>query len=314
VKNIYIRLAAVLGMVLSAAAQGRPQTLEISVRKVYVQNKSGEPLSRYSAELYDTVHRKFGTAELGFDGAFEFERVPLGDYTVVVKDSHGESVHQEFVSAKADQRASIRLPKREAPQHPEGPVSVDELRHPPAKKAMQAATAGQKFAQAGQFDRAALQFQKAIDISAEFAFAYSGLAASHLRTGNFREAASEASRAMELSQPNPVDLGNLALAQFRLGQIAESTATARQRLAIAPDNPKVHWLLGLLLARDKRTLAEVAPRLERAAQELPEARPNWETVRRALAEGSRANRWAQVGLALGVSSRKVSGESSGGLG
>ncbi|MGO9227829.1 MAG: tetratricopeptide repeat protein [Bryobacteraceae bacterium] len=288
-KNICILLAAVLGMVISATPEDRPQRMELSVWKIYVQNDSGEPLSRYSAELYDSVRRKFGTAELGFDGAFEFERVPTGDYTVVVKDSHGVSVHQEFVSAKPDERASIRLPKREAPPQPEGPVSVAELRHPPPRKAVTAVLAGQKLEQAGQFDQAARQFQKAIDISAEFALAYSDLAASHLRTGNFREAASEASRAIELSRPNPVDLANLALAQDRLGQIAESTATARQWLGIAPDDPKAHWLLGLLLARDKRTLAEAAPHLERAAQELPEARPNWEALRRLMAEQARAN-------------------------
>jgi tetratricopeptide (TPR) repeat protein len=288
VKNICILLAAMLGMAVGAAAQGRNLVLEISVWKIYVQNDSGELLSRYSAELYDSVRRKFGTAELGFDGAFEFERVPVGDYTVVVKDSHGETVHQEFVSAKPDQRASIRLPKREVPQHPEGPVSVAELSHPPAKKAIKAAAAGQKLAQAGQFDQAALEFQQAIDISPEFAFAYSGLAASHLHTANFREAASEAKRAIELSQPNPVDLGNLALAQHRLGQFAESTATARQWLALAPDNPKAHWILGLLLARDRRTLAEAAQHLERAAKELPAARDNWQAVRRALAEQAKA--------------------------
>ena len=287
-KNVCILLAATLGMAVSAAAQRRPLVEEISVWKIYVQNDSGELLSRYSAELYDGVHRKFGTAELGFDGAFEFERVPVGDYTIVVVDSHGEAVHQEFVSAKPDQRASIRLPKREAPEHPEGPVSVTELRHPPAKKAMKAAMAAQKLAQAGQFDRAALEFQNAIDTSPEYAFAYSGLAASHLHTGNFREAATEAKRAIELSQPNPVDLGNLALAQHRLGQFAESTATARQWLALEPDNPKAHWILGLLLARDRRTLAEAAQHLERAAKELPAARENWETVRRALTEQAKA--------------------------
>jgi len=288
VKNICILFAAMLGTAVGAAAQGRPLVVEISVWKIYVQNDSGELLSRYSAELYDGVRRKFGTAELGFDGAFEFERVPPGDYTIVVKDSRGESVHQEFVSAKPDQRASIRLPKREVPQHPEGPVSVAELRHPPAKKAIKAAMAGQKLAQAGQFDRAALEFRKAIDISPDYAFAISGLAASHLHTGNFREAASEAKRAIELSQPNPVDLGNLALAQHRLGQIAESTATARQWLALAPDNPKAHWILGLLLARDRRTLAEAAQHLERAAKELPAARENWEAARRALAVQAKA--------------------------
>jgi Flp pilus assembly protein TadD len=95
---------------------------------------------------------------------------------------------------------------------------------------------------------------------------------------------------MELSQPNPADLCNLALTEFQLGRIAETTATVRRWLAMTPENAKAHWVLGLLLARDRRTLAEAAPHLERAAEEVPAARPHWEAVRNALAAGQQASR------------------------
>jgi len=294
--NSYIRIAAVLGMVISAAPPARPQTPEISVWKIDVQSAPGESLSRYSAEIFDRLHQKTASADIGFDNTFEFHQVPSGEYLLVVRDARGEAVHQEFVSARASQqRASIVLPKKDGAQPPAGPVSVAELRHPPSRKARQAATAARRFGQAREFEKAAQQFRKAIDISPDYALAYSGLAASHLRTGNYREAASDASRAMELSQPNPADLCNLAEAQFQSGQIVEATATARHWLAMAPENPKADWILGLLLARDRRTLAEAGLHLERAAQEVPAARPHWEAVRRLLATSAAEAAAAPVG-------------------
>jgi len=283
VKNSLIPLAAVLGMVVVTTPPARPQTPEIPVWKIGVQSGSGESLSHYSAEIYDRLDQKMASADVGFDNTFEFRQVPCGQYLLVVHDSNGEAVHQEFVSANSDQPVTIQLPKKEPAKPPAGPVSGAELRQPPARKAVQAVLAARKFGQSGEFEKAAQQFRKAIDIAPDYALAYSGLAASHLRTGNYREAAGEAGRAMELSQPNPADLCNLTMAQFQLGRIVEATATARRWLAMTPENPKAHWVLGLLLARDRRTLAEAAPHLERAAQEVPEARPHWEAVRNALA-------------------------------
>jgi tetratricopeptide (TPR) repeat protein len=283
VKHSYARFAAVLGMIVSAAPAARPQTPELSVWKIDVQSAAGESLSRYTAEIYDRLHQRTDSANIGLDNSFEFRQVPCGEYLLVVRDARGEAVHQEFVSAGGSQRASIQLPKKKAAQPPAGPVSVMELRHPPARKAVQAAFAAQKLGQGGDFEKAALQFQKAIRISPDYALAYSGLAASHLRTRNYQEAAREASRAMELSQPNPVDLCNLSQAQFHLGQFAEATATARRWLAMTPGNPRADWMLGLLLAQNRLTLAEASLHLERAAREVPAARPHWEAVRRGLA-------------------------------
>jgi tetratricopeptide (TPR) repeat protein len=280
----YARFAAVLGMVIVTAPAARPQTSEIPVFRIVLQSQSGESVSRYSAVIYDRFDQKTASADVGFDNTLEFRQVPCGQYLLVVHDASGVAVHQEFVSASAaEQPVTIQLSKKEVSRPAAGPVSVAELRDPPSQKAVQAALVGQKFARAGEFDKAAQQFQKAIDISPHYALAYSGLAASHLRTGNYREAASEASRAMELSQPDAADLCNLSQAQFRLGQIAEATTTARRWLDIEPENAKAHWVLGLLLSRDRRTLAEAAQHLERAAQEVREARPHWEAVRNALA-------------------------------
>jgi len=58
VKNSVIPLAAVLGMVISAAPSAWPQTPQISVWKIDVRSESGESLSHYSAEIYGQLHQR----------------------------------------------------------------------------------------------------------------------------------------------------------------------------------------------------------------------------------------------------------------
>ena len=284
-KNSLIRFATALGVLVSAATPARPQAGDISVWRVAVESEPGQSLSHYSADLYGHLNQKAASAELGFDNTFEFRNIPNGDYLLILRDANGAAVSREFVSASNSQPAvTIRAPKQEARQVPAGKVSVAELRHPPARKAYRAAMLGLKYARAGAFPEATRQFQKAIANSPDYALAYSGLAASHLRTGDYREAAVEARRAMDLAQPNPADLSTLAIAQFALGQTSNAAETAKRWLATEPENPRAHWVLGLLLARDRRTLAEAGRHLERAAQNIPAARPQWENVRQALGE------------------------------
>lgn len=283
----YIRLAMALGMVVSAAAPAQPQTPELPSWRVDVQREQGAPPVGYSGELYDRLQRKTASADLGIGNAFEFREVPYGNYLLVVRDARGEAVHREFVSASASgQPVTIRLTGKEQSRPTAGTVSVAELLHPPAPRAIQAALRGVRFANAGQNEKAAEQFRKAIDISPGYAGAYSGLAASNLRMRNYREAAEEASHAMEISREDPADLCNLALAQSQLKRIGEATATARRWLAIEPENPKAHFVLGLLLTADRRTLGEAAQHLERAAKDMPEAREKWATVRDALSQSA----------------------------
>lgn len=286
-RNSYIRLAMALGMVVTAAAPAQPQTSELSYWTVDVQREQGASPGGYSGELYNRLQQITASADLGIGDAFEFRQVPYGEYLLVVRDAHGEAVHREFVSATASgQPVTIRLPKKEQSRPIAGTVSVAELLHPPAPKAIQSALRGLHFSNAGQYEKAAEQFRKAIDISPGYAAAHSGMAASNLRMHNYREAAEEASHAMEISREDPADLCNLALAQSQLKQIAEATATARRWLAIEPQNPKAHLVLGLLLTADRRTLGEAAPHLERAAKDLPAARERWVAVRGALSQSA----------------------------
>lgn len=286
-RNSYIRLAIALGMVLTAAAPAQPQTSELTSWTVDVQRGHEASPNGYSGELYNRLQQKTASAELGIGNAFEFRQVPCGEYLLVVRDAHGEAVHQEFVSASpSGQPVTIRLPNQEQPRPTAGTVSVAELLHPPARKAIQAALRGVHFTDAGQYEKAAEQFRKAIDISPGYAAAYSGLAASNLRMHNYREAAEEASHAMEISRDDPADLCNLSLAQSQLKRIADATATARRWLAMEPENPKAHLVLGLLLTANRRTYGEAAQHLERAAKDLPEARERWAAVRDALAQSA----------------------------
>jgi tetratricopeptide (TPR) repeat protein len=159
------------------------------------------------------------------------------------------------------------------------------LKHPPARKAFSAFVAAQRFSEAGQFAKAAGELEKAVQISPEYAEAYTNLAAQHARIGRYQDAVNDAKRAMELTRPNAVDLCNMAFALDRLHQYPEAIDSARTAVRLEPGNDKAHYLLGVLLMRDWRTLQEGITHLQRAVPSVPAAQANIDLAKKLLAKG-----------------------------
>ena len=124
--------------------------------------------------------------------------------------------------------------------------------HPPAKKAMQAFVEAQKLSEAHRFADAAKQLERAIGISPDFAGAYSNLCAQYIRMGRYEEGSSAIARAIQIGQANVVDLANLAYAQFALGKYGEALASARAAVQSDPTNASAQYILGFVLAKDRR--------------------------------------------------------------
>lgn len=244
-------------------------------------------LQGYFVELYDVLNRRGVDHEyVHTDGSFAFRNVPYGDYEVRVTNPRGEVVQQQFIAVKGTMPpVELRLPHEEIQRPPSGPVSLTQLKHPPARKAFSALVAAQRFSEAGQYARAAGELERAIRISPEYAEAYTNLAAQHVRIGRYEDAVSDAGRAMELTRPNAVDLCNMAFALSRLGRYREAIDSARTAVYLEPGNGKAHYLLGTLLARDWRTLQEGMAHLERAVESVPAAQANLDLAKKALAKG-----------------------------
>ena len=214
------------------------------------------------------------------DGSFQLRDIRTGEYTLRVTTLRGEPVHQELVTVGPHTGpVTVRLPAFDRTPSAPGTISVTQLRHPPARKALQAMISAQRFSANGQTEKAAEELEKAVRISPEYAEAYNNLGVQHIRMGRFEEACGEFARAIALAGPHALLLGNLAYAQRRLDRFPEAIASARAALRLDSGSPQAHLILGSILAMDPRTRAESIPHLERAAETLPSARTILEKVR-----------------------------------
>ena len=280
-------LAAYMPLVFLIAGS-KAQPVEASEVKVELKSDGGLIAARYVCVLEDMrSHQVVAQSDLQADGTFTLRAVPYGDYQLTITNFEGAPIHQEIVTlSEHGPPLSVYLPKREEQRPPAGPVSVAELQHPPSRKAVAAAVAAQRYSEAGDYRRAAEELEKAVRLSPDFAEAYDNLAVQHIRLGEYQQAVAEIGRAMQIARPGPAQLCNLAYAQIQLREYGEAIETARAALWLDRNYAQAHFLLGFVLARDRRTLPEALPHLELAAQTLPSAGTVLGLARKALKQSN----------------------------
>jgi tetratricopeptide (TPR) repeat protein len=259
----------------------KAQNSELSSVRGEVQSAEPTNFREYWVELVDT-NRSTSSYRAGVqsDGSFEFRYVPAGEYILRVTNLQGDSICQQFAAVNAQTGPlTISMPVTGKQPSAPGTVSLTELRHPPSPKAYQAVASAQRYAEAGQPEKAEAELQKAIRISPEFADAYNNLAVQHLRMNRNEEAAAEAQRAIDIGGPTPMRLCNLAYAQYQLHRNNDAVASTRAALRLDSSYARAHLILGSILAVDPHTREESIPHLERAAETLPAARTTLEKVR-----------------------------------
>jgi tetratricopeptide (TPR) repeat protein len=273
----------VFAAIVYLSIPARSQPLDVSTIKGELRSDSTVSFRDYLVEVAD-LGRSTDTrrTEVQFDGTFQLRDIHSGTYTLRVTTLTGETVHQELVTvAPHTGPLTVHLPPRPAKTSAPGTVSLTQLRHPPARKAIEAAVAAQRFAESGQTEKAVEELEKAVRISPEYADAYNNLAVQHIRMGRVEEACDELSRAIAIAGPSASLLSNLAFAQRQLKRFPEAIESARAALRLDPGSPPAHLILGSILAIDPRTRAESIPHLERAAESMPSARAMLEKVREA---------------------------------
>jgi tetratricopeptide (TPR) repeat protein len=222
------------------------------------------------------IHR----ADVGVEGKFEFRGVAAGDYLLHVTDVQGQTVYQQFVTIREHMNeVTVHLPEPEHRPGAPGTISVKQLSHPPTKKAVQAFAAASRLSSSGKYGEAAAELEKAIQISPEFASAYTNLAVQQIRMEHFEDAAASSKRAMQIAGPDPINLCNLAFAQFQLQRFDDAAANARAALRLDSGYRQAHLILGTVLARDPVSRAEAIQHLEMAAETFQSARDNLERLK-----------------------------------
>ena len=280
-----LRLSGAIAFFLCAMVPGRAQNGEVQILRAELKCDTCGVRPDYTLELYDIrTRQKTGSAELQADGDFTLRNVPYGDYQLTIVDAAGNELHREFLTVSGlNVPLAIQMTAPQPQRPPGGPVSVAQLQHPPARKAFQAVLAAQKFSRAGNYQKAAEELQKAVQISPYYVDAYTNLAVQHLRLERYQEAAGEFAHALEIGGPNPIVLTDLASAQYALRHFQDAIQSARGALRLEPAYPQAHLILGLTLSTDARTVQEGLEHLRIAAQTIPSAQAHIEKVQQALA-------------------------------
>jgi tetratricopeptide (TPR) repeat protein len=283
VQSKQMRIIAALSGVLCAAGPVRSQMSsgpEAAVVKGEIE-ASQSIVQGYTIQLYNLDrHTTLTTSDVRPGGEFEFRQTPYGSYWVTVTNARGDSVYQGSVTVGGvSEPFIIRLPKEEITRPVSGTVSVQQLQHPPARKAFDAMRSAQKFSEAGEFAKAAEWLQKAIAISPDYADAWVNLAAQHLRLRAYRQSVDESRHAMELAGPSATALDNLAFGLAWLGQNAEAMESAEQAVKLKPGDAHTHYLLGVVLLMTHGSTAEAVRHLQLAAPVIPGAQAALAQVR-----------------------------------
>ena len=245
-------------------------------------------IARNAVTLTDVQNRYAKLlADIAPDGTFEFHHVPYGQYYLTLLDDGNREIYHTLVSVQQmtprimiDVAADSTAPT--ASGAASQPVSMVQLMHPPAKKAVEAFRSAQKYIATGQTGKAEETLETAVQISPYYADAYISLAVQHIRSGRFQQALDELQHAGKIVKPTAMILGGMAYAQYGLQHYDDSRRSARLAIQLDPSYAPAHYILGSLLGRNPATLSEAVPHLEEAAKTMPAAQENLERVRRNL--------------------------------
>jgi tetratricopeptide (TPR) repeat protein len=150
-------------------------------------------------------------------------------------------------------------------------ISVAALRHKVPGKALAAFSNGTKLAAAGNFQRAAHEFARAVKIDPDYADAHGNLGVMYVSLSLPEQATGEFRRAIALDPSTSFHHANLALALIQLNLPKEAEAEAQAAVDLDHLNPRARYLLGFLLARRPETRSRAAEHLQYAARNLPDA-------------------------------------------
>jgi len=129
-----------------------------------------------------------------------------------------------------------------------GIVTLHDLEHPVAKKALREAYEAQRLAHDNNVPKAIAKFEKAIRIDPAYRDAHCNLGVLYARGGRGAEARAEFQKALDIGPPIAPIYANLALVSAALGQFQEAQSSARKALELDPASSVAKGVLQRLQA------------------------------------------------------------------
>jgi tetratricopeptide (TPR) repeat protein len=151
-----------------------------------------------------------------------------------------------------------------------GTIPARQLHIPP--KAVKELQRAQTTFVAGDIGSSARHLEKALQIYPECLEAHNNLGSRYVTLREYEKAAAEFQKAIEIDPRVMPPFSNLSVALFLLQRYAEAETAARRALDLEPRNPTARYMLGTILATEKRNPAEAVNLLSQTRSEFADSR------------------------------------------
>jgi len=139
-------------------------------------------------------------------------------------------------------------------------------------KAMKELQRSQSAFLSGDIRSSARRLERALQIYPHYLEAHNNLGSRYIELHDYEKAAAEFHKAIDLDPRIMQPFNNLSVALFLLQRYPDAEAAARRALDLDPHNSTAQYMLGCILATEKRNPSEAMELLHRTEVEFPDAR------------------------------------------
>ena len=148
-------------------------------------------------------------------------------------------------------------------------VSIEELRIPP--KAVKEIQRSQNALKSGDTRSSARHLEKALQIYPDCLEARNSLGARYIDLHEYEKASEEFQKAIAIDPRVMQPFNNLSVALFLQQRYADAEVAARRALNVDPQHPTARYMLGAILATEKRNPEEAMELLRQTKREFPDS-------------------------------------------
>jgi len=149
-------------------------------------------------------------------------------------------------------------------------ISMGELRIP--SKAAKEIQRSQTALRSGDVRSSAVHLERALQVYPQSLEVHNNLGSRYIELREYEKAAMEFQKAIDLDPHVAQPFNNLSVAYFLLQRYSDAEAAARRSLDLDPHNPTSRYMLGCILATEKRNPLEAMEMLRQTKREFPDSR------------------------------------------
>jgi tetratricopeptide (TPR) repeat protein len=151
-----------------------------------------------------------------------------------------------------------------------GTISKRDLLIPP--KAVKELQRSQSARKSGDTRSSAQHLERALQIYPDYLEGHNSLGARYIELHEYEKAAAEFQKAIDIDPRVMQPVNNLSVALFLLQRYPDAEAAARRARDLDPHDPTARYMLGAILATEKRNPEEAVEMLRETRQEFPDSR------------------------------------------